>query len=135
MATVMKDGEKVKRIREILKVKQETLAAELGISQPRLSTIEQKEEIDDELMDQIAAALKVSAEDIRNFDEDKAINIISHNTFENCQQPASIFYNSTINPIDKWMEALKKNEDLYERLLQSEKDKVTLLENVLKLKQ
>lgn len=36
-----------------------------------------------------------------------------------------------INPIEKWIETLEDNKKLYERLLQSEKDKVALLEKIL----
>ena len=129
--TAKHEGKNVKRLREILGVKQEALAAELGINQQKISFIEQKEKIDDDLMEQIAKALKVPAEAIRNFNEEAAVNIISNNSFENCDQPASIFYHSTINPVDKWVEALKKNEDLYERLLQSEREKVAMLEKLL----
>jgi len=125
------EGKNIKRLREILGVKQETLAAELGINQQKMSFWEQKEKIDEDLMEQIAKALKIPVEAIRNFNEEAAVNIISNNSFENCDQPASIFYYSTINPVDKWVEALKKNEDLYERLLQSEKEKVAMLEKVM----
>jgi hypothetical protein len=52
----------------------------------------------------------------QNFDEEQAINIIS-NTFDNCQQPASIFYNSTLNPVDQLIKvheekiAVRKNAE------------------------
>jgi transcriptional regulator with XRE-family HTH domain len=133
--TTKHEGKNVKRLREILGVKQETLAAELGINQQKMSFWEQKEKIDEDLMEQIAKALKVPIEAIRNFNEEAAVNIISNNSFENCDQPASIFYYSTINPVDKWVEALKKNEDLYERLLQSEREKVALLEKLVQGRQ
>ena len=37
----------------------------------------------------------------------------------------------TSTPIDKWVEALDENKKLYERLLQSEKEKVELLQALL----
>jgi transcriptional regulator with XRE-family HTH domain len=129
--TTKHEGRNVKRLREILGVKQETLAAELGINQQKMSFWEQKEKIDDDLMEQIAKALKVPVGAIKDFNEEAAVNIISNNSFENCDQPASVFYYSTINPVDKWVEALKKNEELYERLLQSEREKVALLEKLV----
>jgi transcriptional regulator with XRE-family HTH domain len=122
-------GRNVKRIREIVGMKQEALAAELGVGQQRMSAIEQKEEIEDELMEQIARILKVPAEAIRNFDEEKAVNIIS-NTFHD--SAVGNVYFPTLNPIDKWIEALKKNEELYERLLKTEREKNELLQNLLK---
>jgi transcriptional regulator with XRE-family HTH domain len=129
-------GRNIKRIREIQGVKQEALALELGDdwNQKKISLLESKEMIDDELLVQVANALHVTPEAIKKFNEEAAFNIISNNNFENCEQPASIFYNSTINPIDKWMEALEENRKLYERLLQSEREKVELLEKVLELK-
>jgi hypothetical protein len=99
-----------------------------------VSLLEGKEEIEPEILEQVAKVLKVPAEAIRNFDEEKAINVISNTTFENCQQPAVINYNPTFNPIDKWIEALGENKKLYERLLQSEKEKVALLEKLLEQK-
>jgi len=68
-------------------------------------------------------------EAIKNFSEEKALNVISNNTFENCNQPASFFYNSAIDHVDKWMEVIEENKklheenkNLYERLLQAEKN-------------
>jgi hypothetical protein len=36
-----------------------------------------------------------------------------------------------LNPLDKWAEAIEENKQLYERLLQSEKEKVELLQRLL----
>ncbi|MEP7257882.1 MAG: XRE family transcriptional regulator [Flavitalea sp.] len=82
----------VKRFREMMGIKQEGLALELGDdwSQRRISLLEQKEVIEPALLEQIAKVSKVPAEAIKNFDEETAINIISNNSFENCDQPASV---------------------------------------------
>ena len=40
-------------------------------------------------------------------------------------------YHCTFNPIDKWVEAMEKNEKLYEELLKSEREKVALMEKLL----
>lgn len=130
MNKVIHEGKNVKRIREILGVKQESLALDLGINQQRLSEIERKEKIEAELLEQIAGILKVPVDAIKNFDEEAAINIIA-NTVNNHDNGAFFNYNPIFNPIEKWMEALKKNEDLYERLLKSEKEKNELLEKLL----
>ena len=124
-------GRNVKRFREMLGIKQDVLAIDLGLSQQAISALEQKEALDADTLEKIAGILKVPAEAIKSFDEEKAINIISNNSFENCDQPASIFYNSTINPVEKWIEALEENKTLYERLLHSEQEKVTLLQQLL----
>ncbi len=123
------EGRNVKRIREIVGMKQEALAAGLGVNQQRMSAIEQKEEIDDELMLRIAEILKVPAEAIRNFDEQATVSILSNTFHEH-----AIIANSgtvTINPVEKWIEAIKKNEELYEALLKAEREKIALLEKML----
>ena len=102
-------------------VKQEALAADLGITQQEVSKIEQQEEIEEEVLSQIANVLGVSSEVIRDFDVERAIyniNNIRDNTFE--QGATSIA--QQFNPIEKIIE-------LYERLLQSEREKVDLLKN------
>ena len=119
-------GRAVKRIREILQVKQETLASELGISQQSVSLLETKETIDPETLEQIASVLKVPVEAIKNFNEDAVYNIIG-----NTVNGAVIAHNCTFNPIDKWVEAIDKNEKLYEALLKSEREKIALLEKML----
>ena len=126
-------GRNVKRFREMLGLKQEGLAYELGEdwNQKKVSLLEAKEEIEPALLEQVARVLKVPSEAIKNFDEEAAINFISNTTFENCQQPAVINYNPIFNPVEKWMEALEENKKLYERLLQSESEKVALLKKML----
>ena len=108
-------GRNVKRFREMLGLKQEGLAMELGEdwNQKKVSLLEAKEEIEPVLLEQVAKALKVPAEAIKNFDEEKAINVISSTFNDN----AAVFNNyPTFNPLDKMVE-------LYERMLK-EKDEI-----------
>ena len=72
-------GRNVKRFREMLSIKQEAFATELGDdwNQKKVSLLEQKETIEDDLLQQVAKVLKVPVEAIKSFDEEKAINIIS----------------------------------------------------------
>lgn len=81
-------------------------------------------------MQQVADALKVPAEAIKNFDEEKAVNIIS-NTFNDSSILNGINYYPTFNPIDKLVEAMDDNKRLYEALLKSEKEKNVMLEKIL----
>ena len=122
-------GRAVKRIREILQVKQETLANELGISQQSVSLLETKETIDAETLEQIARTLKVPVDAIKNFNEEAASNIIANTFNENA------FINSTgtfnINPIDKWLEALEEIKRLNAALIKEKEDKIALLEKLL----
>ena len=130
------EGRNVKRFREMLGIKQEALADALGDdwNQKKISMLEAKEQIEPALLDEVAKALKVPAEAIKNFDEERAINIISNNTFENCAQPASIFYNAAINPIEEWMKVLEENKKLYQALLKEKDEKIALLERMIEKK-
>lgn len=117
----------------MLGIKQEALAADLGEdwTQKKVSLLETKEEIEPELLKQLANVMKISPEAIQNFDDDTAISYI--NSFhDNAINNGAVYaFNSNVNPVDKWMEALKKNEELYERLLQAEREKVELLQKML----
>jgi len=118
-------GRKISRIRELRDMKQEALAQALGTSQQTISTIENSETIDDDRLAEIAKALGVTAEAIKSFSEENMINYF--NTFN--ESPNNYFglNNCTFNPLDKVVE-------LYERLVQAEKDKVEYLEKLLKEK-
>lgn len=121
-------GRKISRIRELRGMKQEALAAELGISQQAISKLEQSEEIEDSTLEKVAKVLGVSAEGIKNFNEETVLNIIS-NTFTSNDSSTinAINIQPTFNPLDKLMEALEANKELYERLLASEREKVEIL--------
>jgi len=135
MEKTIHHGRNVKRFREMLGIKQEGLAIDLGDdwNQKKISALEQKEEIDDALLDQIATLLKVPAEAIKNFDEEKAMNIIGNTvTTVNDNATGQIFqFNPVINPVEKWIDAMEENKKLYERLLQVEREKNELLQKLL----
>ena len=126
---LLHEGRNVKRLREILGMKQDTLALELGLSQQAISQLEQKEALDKDMLEKISAVLKIPVEVIKNFDEEKAINIIA-NTF-NEQHAISMNYNCNFNPLEKFIEQVEKNEKLYEALLQSERERVELLKKMV----
>ena len=127
-------GRKISRIRELRGMKQEALAQALGISQQTISTIENSETIEEDRLSEIAKALGVTVEAIKNFSEDGMINYF--NTFNDAVSGNNFnHYNTcTFNPLDKLMETVEENKKLYERLLQSEKDKIEYLEKLLKEK-
>ncbi|AHF14825.1 helix-turn-helix domain-containing protein [Niabella soli] len=138
MEKTIHQGRNVKRFREMLGIKQEALALDLGDdwNQRKISLLEQKEEIEEPLLKQIADLLKVPVEAIKNFDEEQAVNIIA-NTFHDSAVANTFTENSqanfhcTFNPIDKWAEEIAENRKLYERLLQAEKEKMELLQKLL----
>lgn len=123
-------GRKIGRIRELRGMKQETMAEELGISQQAVSKLEQSVEIEDERLEEIAKVLGVTKEGIENFSEEAVFNIIN-NTYNNTSSDnstliaSSVNYHPTFNTIEKVVE-------LYERLLQAEKDKVDYMERLTK---
>ncbi|SIQ22472.1 MULTISPECIES: helix-turn-helix transcriptional regulator [Chryseobacterium] len=125
-------GRNIKRFREMLGIKQEALAFDLGEdwNQKKISLLEQKETIEDLLLQKISEVLKIPVEAFQNFDEEQAINIIS-NTFDNCQQPASIFYNSTLNPVDQLIKVHEEKIALYERMLKEKDEMMTRLEQLI----
>lgn len=125
---VIHEGRNVKRIREILGIKQDALAMELGLSQQAISALEQKEVIDEKILLDVANVLKVPVDAIRGFSEDAAVNYI--NTF-NDSSKADFNYNCTFNPLEKYIEQVEENKKLYEALLKSEREKIALLEKML----
>jgi len=113
-------GKKVSRMRELLGIKQETLATELGITQQAVSKLEQTEKIDDERLEQIAKILGVNVDAIRSLNEDAIVSNINNTFHDHSIQ-------NNINPIHEIIE-------LYERLLQSEREKIVWLEKMLEEK-
>jgi transcriptional regulator with XRE-family HTH domain len=133
MEKTIHQGRNVKRFREMLGIKQEALALELGDdwNQRKISLLEQKEVIESELLDPIAKALKVPVEAIRNFDENTAITVIS-STF---QDNSSILNNNPVfNPIKEWLEAIEEIKKLYAALLKEKDEKIVLMERLLNQK-
>ena len=127
-------GRKISRIRELRDMKQEALAQALGISQQTISAIENSETVEEDRLIEVAKALGVTVEAIKNFSEEAAINYF--NTFTDTKDSQMNFgnangHNCTFNPLDKLLESVEENKKLYERLLQSEKDKIEYLEKLL----
>lgn len=121
------EGRNIKRFREMLGMKQEALAFELGEdwTQKKVSQLESKDVIENDILDQVARILKVSPDAIKNFNEESVFNVIN-NTFQDSSS-VNNNYLCTINPLEKIIE-------LYERLVIAEKEKVTYLEELLKSK-
>lgn len=110
------EGRNVKRIREILGIKQDVLATALGLSQQAISSLEQKEVIDPKILEDVAKALKVPVDAIKKFNEEATYNNIA-NTFND----HSYLVNYQFNPVEKVIE-------LYERII---KDKDELIAKLL----
>ncbi|HEX7756406.1 MAG TPA: helix-turn-helix transcriptional regulator [Niabella sp.] len=126
-------GRNIKRFREMLGIKQDALAFELGDdwNQQKISLLEQKETIDAPLLQQISAALKIPAEALQNFDEEQAVNVIantySFQDFKDNAVASGFNYQPSFNPIDKMVE-------LYERMIQQQKEMIEKLEKIIERK-
>lgn len=113
-------GRNISRIRELRDMKQDALAVALGVSQQTISIMENSETLEDEKLKEVAEALGVSVEAIKNFSEEAVFNIIG-NTYHLDNSSSLLNFNCTFNPIDKLIEAYEENKKLYERLLEAEK--------------
>jgi transcriptional regulator with XRE-family HTH domain len=112
-------GRKISKIRELRGMKQEALAAELGISQQSISKIEQSADVDGDALEKIAKVLGVTVEGLKHFTEDSVFNNIN-NFHDNSIQ-------NNFNPIEKIVALYDEKVALLERLLQAEKEKNELL--------
>lgn len=119
-------GRNAQRIRVYLGIKQEVFAQELGVSQSRVSAIEQQPIIDEKTLTKIAGVLGVTPELIKSFDVARAIYNINHykdSTIHGNFKDTTISENGIgyqyVNPLEKVVE-------LYERLLKSEREKLEL---------
>lgn len=127
MEKTIHQGRNVKRFREMLGIKQEALALELGDdwNQRKVSLLEQKELIEEDLLSQVAKVLKVPVEAIKNFDENAAVSVIANTFTSNDNSTLNAVNNyCSFNPIDKIVE-------LYEALVKSEKEKIELMQKIL----
>jgi transcriptional regulator with XRE-family HTH domain len=116
-------GRNISRIRELRGMKQEALAIAIGVSQQTISSIENSETVEEDKLILIAKELGVTTEAIKNFTDEAVFNYFSN--FYDSSTGQVNHNNCTFNPLDKVIE-------LYERLVQAEKDKVTYLEKLFK---
>ncbi len=93
----------------------------IGVTQGAISKMEQSENVDEEKLKMVADALGVSVEAIKSFNEDALVNNIQNTFYDNSIQ-------NLFNPIEKIVE-------LYERLLESERKRVEVLEEQLRRNQ
>lgn len=115
-------GANIRRWREWRNINQDVLAEQIGVSQATLSGYEKKDKLEQDILEKVAKALDIPVEAITEMENGASINIIA-NTFDN--QSSAVNWCPTFNPIDKIIE-------LYDKLLESEKEKVALLQEVLK---
>ena len=121
-------GRNLQRIRVYLGMKQEALAADLGVNQQVISKIEKQEEIEEGFLKRIAEVLGISEEVIKDFDVEKTIFNINHHNYKD----ANISEGATTYAIVQQINPLEKIVELYDRLLKSEQDKIEILKKYMK---
>ncbi|PZO26008.1 MAG: transcriptional regulator [Flavobacteriaceae bacterium] len=128
-------GRNIKRFREMLGIKQDALAYELGDdwNQQKVSLLEQKESIETPLLQQISTILKIPVEAIQNFNEEQAVNLISCTFSDNAMfnNRIDVFNN---NPIDEIRKLHEEKIVLFERMLKEKDEMMARLENLIKRK-
>ncbi len=115
-------GANVRRWREWRNINQDVLAEQIGVSQATFSGYEKKDKLEQEVLEKIAKALNIPVEAITEMEEGSTINIVA-NTFDNYS--SAVNWCPSFNPIDKVVE-------LYDKLLQAEKEKVAMLQEIVR---
>ncbi|MDV3561506.1 transcriptional regulator [Elizabethkingia anophelis] len=128
-------GRNIKRFREMLGIKQDALAYELGEdwNQKKISLLEQKESVEKDILEQVAKILKVPTEAIENFDEEQAINIIG-NTITNNDNAAVVNNYPTFHPVESILKLHEEKIALYERMLKEKDEMMARLEKLIQNK-
>ncbi|MBS7230901.1 helix-turn-helix transcriptional regulator [Flavobacterium psychroterrae] len=120
-------GRNISRMRELRGMKQDAFAEAIGISQQSFSSIEGSEEVETKKLKEIAKILGVTIDAIENFSEETVFSYYNnfYDNSSNHNQVNGPNNYCTFNPLEKVVE-------LYERLVQVEKEKVEYLEKLLK---
>jgi len=136
MTNKIHEGRNIKRFREMLGVKQEALAFELGDdwSQKKISLLESKETVDPALLQQISSALKIPVEAFQNFDEDAAVNLISCTFSDNAIYSHRGEVQQTIHPVDQLVKLHEQKIALYERMLKEKEEMMKQIERLIEKK-
>ncbi|WP_294200814.1 helix-turn-helix transcriptional regulator [uncultured Chryseobacterium sp.] len=125
-------GRNIKRFREMLGIKQEALAFDLGEdwNQKKISLLEQKSVVEEALLQKISEVLNIPVEAFQNFDEEAAINLISCNFSDNAMFNNKVEIQN-INPIEKWIEALEEIKRLNAELIKAKDEQIQLMEKLI----
>jgi len=128
-------GRNVKRFREMLGIKQEALAFDLGEdwNQKKISMLEQKEVVEESLLQKISAVLKIPVEAFQNFDEEQAVNVIA-NTFGDHGIGYQKNDHPVFHPIEQILKLHEEKITLYERMLKEKDEMMTKLETLIRSK-
>ncbi|WP_294306615.1 helix-turn-helix transcriptional regulator [uncultured Chryseobacterium sp.] len=127
-------GRNIKRFREMLGIKQEALAFDLGEdwNQKKISLLEQKSVVEEALLQKISEVLNIPVEAFQNFDEEQAITVIA-NTFNTHDQSSGVSVHpiTNVNLIEKWIEALEEIKRLNAELIKAKDEQIRLMEKLI----
>lgn len=118
-------GRKIERVRKLRGWTQSYLAEKLGVSKQAVSKLEQAQNIGDEKLNEVAIALGVTFEGLRDFTEDKVL-YNTNNFYDNCGVTAS---NIAAN-VETINNPLKETIEMFERQLEAaRKDLLEIVKN------
>lgn len=106
-------GRKIERVRKLRGWTQTDLATKLGVSKQAISKLEQSENIGDEKLTEVAIALGVTFEGLRDFNEEKVL-YNTNNFYENCGVTAT----SIAANVENIHNPLKETIEMFERQLE-----------------
>lgn len=114
-------GRKIERIRRLRGMTQTELGDLLGITKQAISKMEQTEKLDDERVKQVADALGVTEEGLKNFTEETVL-YYTNNFYENSNATATnIGTISNLENINHF--SMEQAVKLFEELLRIEREK------------
>lgn len=126
-------GRNIKRFREMLGIKQEALAFDLGEdwNQKKISLLEQKETVEEDILERISQILKVPVEAIENMDEEQAVNFIANTFHDSSAFAYTANIKPTFHPLEQVLELHKEKMELYERMLKEKDEMMARLEQLI----
>lgn len=114
-------GRKIERVRRLRGMTQADLGDILGVTKQAVSKMEQTEKIDDGKLKQVAEALGVTEEGLKNFTEETVL-YCTNNFYENCHVSASnIGPISTVENLNHF--SMEQAIKLFEELIKIERKK------------
>ncbi len=123
--TTANNGRKIERIRKLRGWTQTDLAEKMSITKQAVSKLEQAENIGDEKLKEIASALGVTFEGLRDFTEEKVL-YNTNNFHENCGVSAS----NIVANVENLHNPLKETIEMFERQLeQARKDLLDIVKS------
>ncbi|MDB5227434.1 MAG: helix-turn-helix transcriptional regulator [Bacteroidota bacterium] len=113
-------GRNISKLRDLKGLKQEEFAKLLNMTQQAMSRLENKKEIDEDMLNQIAEKLGMTADGIRQFSSDATINSINQQggnvyverVFVNDIEKIEELYSKIIKEKDEMIQFLKKENEV-----------------------